>query len=128
MKILWLSRHDLTRAQEERLMRILPEEERDKSEIVCRMHVWQTTEDENADNEANARAWLSLNQEADVIAGIFPPTALVGLIMARGERDDGNPDYQDFKAEVMTPVSQIGNVLRNGKCEKRMTFLRWQKV
>lgn len=130
MKVLWLSRHEMTRVQERRLRDILPEEERESAEIICRMQVWQLTDDEEADNEVNAKAWLKLNEEAEVIAGVFPPVAIVGLLTARGLADDGDDDFARLWGEpmVVTPVSQVGQTLKNGMTQKQFKFLRWQHI
>ena len=128
MRVLWLSRHEMTRIQEARLRELLPEGQREEAEIVCRMHVWQVTDDEASDNEVNARSWLELSRQADVIAGVFPPVAVVGLIMARGEADD-NPDFRDWRESmVVTPISQVNQVLQSGKTCQKFNFLRWQHI
>ena len=128
MRVLWLSRHEMTRIQEARLRELLPEGQREEAEIVCRMHVWQVTDDESSDNEVNARSWLELSRQADVIAGVFPPVAIVGLIMARGEADD-NPDFRDWREPmVVTPISQVNQVLQSGKTCQKFNFLRWQHI
>ena len=128
MRIIWLSRHEMTRIQEKRLRELLPEENRDSAEIVCRMHIWQVTDDEASDNEVNSRSWLELSRQADVIAGVFPPVAVVGLIMARGEADD-NADFKDWSNPmVVTPISQVNQVLQGGKTCQRFNFLRWQHL
>lgn len=128
MKVIWLSRHEMTRIQESRLRELLPEGSRESAEIVCRMHVWQVTGDEASDNEVNSRSWLELSRQADVIAGVFPPVAVVGLIMARGEADE-NPDFRDWSDPmVVTPISQVNQVLQGGKTCQRFNFLRWQHI
>lgn len=128
-RILWLSRHDMTRVQKHRLLELLPEEERSSAVVSCRMHVWRTSDDEEADNEKNAEAWREMNAEADVIAGVFPPTALTGLLVARGmAENDGEFASEWFDPMVVTPVSQIDTRAVNGKAQKRFLFLRWQRI
>lgn len=130
MKVIWLSRHDMTRTQEARLRLLLPEKERDTAEIVYKMQVWQTTADEESDNDVNSKIWLSLAKEADVIVGVFPPAAIVGLLCARSFSDDGDDEFARFWTNpmVLTPISQIESVLRGGSVQKQFSFLRWQHI
>lgn len=128
-RILWLSRHDMTRVQKRRLLELLPEDERASAVVKCRMHVWRISNDEEADNEANAEAWKNMNAEADIIAGVFPPTSLTGLLVAREmAENDGEFASEWFDPMVVTPVSQIDTRAVNGKAQKRFLFLRWQRI
>lgn len=129
MKIVWLSRHDMTREQERSILEWLPDGERGDAEIVCRSQSWQLSGDEETDNEANAVAWLRLSEEADVVVGVFPPVAVVGLLTARGLADDGDGQFKDWRDPVvLTPVSMVSNVMRAGKWGKDFRFLRWQRI
>lgn len=126
LRVLWLSRHELMRVQEDRLRAMFPDEE---LVINCRMHIWQLTENEADDNEANAKTWLRMSKEADVIVGVFPPIAVVGLVMCRGEADDGNPEYEGWSnPKVLTPISMNSSILVGGVARKRFEFYRWQHM
>ena len=118
----------MTKAQEARLRSSIPSGE--DAIVKCLIHhVWQVSEDEEADNQHNAEMWKDISKEADIIAGVFPPPAIVGLIMARGEADDGNEEFSDVRRiEVLTPVSRVSQTMENGRRENRFTFLRWQRI
>lgn len=128
MRILWLSRHDMTKAQERTLRSSIQGGE--TAEIICRTVEWATTEDECADNEANARAWLRLAGEAEVVAGVFPVFAITGLLTARGLSDDGEAEWvaKWTNPTVITPVSKVIQTIRNGEIAKQFKFLRWQHI
>lgn len=97
--------------------------------------MWANSRSEEADNEANSRKWAELAQIYDMVVGVFPPVALVGLVTARGiaAGDDGNEEadflysaVRDLK--VLTPVSETGTLtLPDGSKKKSFRFLRWQE-
>lgn len=128
MRILWLSRHDMTKTQERTLRSSIQGGE--TAEIICRTVEWATTEDERADNEANALAWLRLAGEAEVVAGVFPVFAITGLLTARGLADDGEAEWvaKWTNPTVITPVSRVIQTIRNGEIAKQFKFLRWQHI
>lgn len=129
-RILWLSRHGCSEEQKILLLSSVGGDDLDVSQVM-----WANSRSEEADNEANSRKWAELAKRYDMVVGIFPPVALVGLVTARGiaAGDDGNEEadflysaVRDLK--VLTPVSETGTLtLPDGSKKKSFRFLRWQE-
>ena len=132
-RILWLSRHGITDEQKILLFTTVGG---GNAEVNVGQVMWANSRSEEADNEANAQKWAELARKHDVVVGIFPPVAIVGLVTARGiasgdEAESGESDCS-FSAvrelRVLTPVSETGTLtLPDGSKKKSFRFLRWQE-
>jgi hypothetical protein len=131
-RILWLSRHGCS--EEQRIL--LVSSVGGEADFNVSQVMWRNSSSEEADNEANARKWAELASKYDIVVGIFPPVALVGLVTARGiaSGDEASSEEADcsFSAvrelRVLTPVSETGTLtLPDGSKKKSFRFLRWQE-
>lgn len=87
--------------------------------------IWESTESEEDDNASNAYLWVELAAKFDVVCGIFPPSALVALWLARDEADDGNEDFKRVRnLRVFTPISEVTSKFG----EKKFRYLRMQEL
>ena len=132
-RILWLSRHGITDEQKILLVTTVGG---GNAEVKVGQVMWRNSSSEEADNEANARKWAELASRYDIVVGIFPPVALVGLVTARGissgDEAEGEEADCSFSAirelRVLTPVSETGTLtLPDGSKKKSFRFLRWQE-
>lgn len=135
IRVLWLSKNEINSYQLKKLMVLFSPEEQKRLEVTSRMQIWQVTESEEEDNQVNALIWSDLSEEADIVAGIFPPVALSSLFIARGEADDGNKEFQKVRElDIITPISKVVTEVNtkatgeDGLCKKRYTLLRWQHI
>lgn len=132
-RILWLSRHGITDEQKILLVTTVGG---GNAELKVGQVMWRNSSSEEADNEANARKWAELASRYDIVVGIFPPVAIVGLVTARGiasgDEAEGEEAECSFSAvrdmRVLTPVSETGTLtLPDGSKKKSFRFLRWQE-
>lgn len=130
-RILWLSRHGITDEQKILLVTTVGG---GNAELEVGQVMWANSLSEEADNEANSKKWAELASKYDIVVGIFPPVALVGLVTARGIASGDESEEADcsFSAvrelRVLTPVSETGTLtLPDGSKKKSFRFLRWQE-
>ena len=122
--VLWASRHDIGEEQRADLLHILKE---DGSSIVLEdsVIIWESTESEEDDNASNAYLWMELASKFDAICGIFPPSALIALWIARDEADQGNVEFECVRRlRVFTPISEVTTRFS----EKKFRYLRMQEI
>lgn len=129
-RILWLSRHGCLEEQKILLLAYIGGE----ADFSVSQVMWANSRSEEADNEANSKKWAELASKYDIVVGIFPPVALVGLVTARGIASGDESEEADcsFSAvrelRVLTPVSETGTLtLPDGSKKKSFRFLRWQE-
>lgn len=77
--------------------------------------MWQATADYVADRERNKAEWKLMQQEADIIAGVFPPVALEAL--KKGCRRQ--------RTIILTPISRQAPELRKGDGAIPFVHVRW---
>lgn len=120
--VLWSSRHDLGASQSSAVRKILGDELSYDYKTVT----WANSDSEEDDNAENAYIWVELAAQYDVVVGIFPPTALVGLWLARDEADDGNPDFEAVRRlKILTPIARVYYTFDK---VKKFDFLRMQEI
>lgn len=121
LRVLWASKHQMGVAQKRSLFDALP----DNCTPVLeeRTLIWESSVDEAADNVANISLWEDLARDFDIVCGVFPPSAIIALLMARGEADEeGNEAMAQLT--VFTPIANIASFAGT----KQFTFLRWQEI
>jgi hypothetical protein len=119
ISVLWLGRRDIGGEQENALKSLLG----DDYEISSDMIVWRVSIDESSDNEVNVDTWLKLMEQYDVVCGVFPPSALVSLWMAKGIVDDSGRACRGL-FRVFTPISMVCSAFG----QREFRFLRWQEL
>jgi len=111
-KVMWLSRHEMTREQTDSLLSTFYAEGASGVEIVCQNIIWQATIDGVADRATNLLTWRALLSEADLITGVFPPVALEAL-------------PTDSDTLLVSPVSRQAPELRVGEGAIPFAHVRW---
>jgi hypothetical protein len=94
-KVIWVSRHEMTEKQKEMFL---------VCEIISENITWAATEDAVEDFNTNMGIWKGL--KADVIAGVFPPSAIEAMPF-------------DLTASVLSPVSEQSVHVRWAKLKTR---------
>lgn len=102
MKVVFVSRHQMTEGQKANLEKYLNCD----VDIVTENITFSATEDAAADLAANKAILGRLFNEYDVVTGVFPPVALEALISARAEMaaDPSLGNIED--TGILTPVSR----------------------
>jgi hypothetical protein len=109
MKVVWISRHELSAIQADDLARHLGGEYTYTHENI----LWSASEDAERDKKENRAIWSGLISKYDVIAGVFPPTALEA---ASGE------------IKLLSPISAQKPELRIGEGPIPFVHVRWAEV
>ena len=121
-KVLWLSRHEMTKEQVDDLLKTT--DGWDGFEIETENHLWSATASEEADLAENARFLKYAFAKADIVAGVFPPVALEALREMRREfrqRAGSEPFWC-----VATPVSEQTREERaDGTAQITFRHVRW---
>jgi len=71
LKVLWIGKEPMTKAQEEDLAKRLG-----PLEIVHEQIDWLASSKTGCDKAGNAKIWQVLFENCDVLCGVFPPEAL----------------------------------------------------
>lgn len=128
IRVVWLSRHDMTREQYDALEKITRSQYgKDRSVSVENVGVhWQSSSDVWKDIRHNVDLWYKLLNTYDCITGIFPPVAEEALRRVPSRTGNENVDCEEEGLEfcyklVMTPVTT--RVMKNGKVD--IVFHRW---
>lgn len=102
IKIVFVSRHQMTVAQREDLEKYLNSD----VEVATENITFSATEDAEADLAANKAILGRLFESYDVVTGVFPPVALEALMSARAEMiaDPSLGNAED--TGILTPVSR----------------------
>lgn len=120
--VLWASKHEIGECQTSDLEKII----NGRFSIYNKLIYWSSTENEAFDNESNAAKWKDLAEDFDIVCGVFPPSAIIGLFIARAMEDEGKDENLIRSGlKVYTPVSEIKFGI-DGK--KIFRFLRWQEI
>ena len=124
--VLWASRHDIGEAQRRDLLRLLSSSEGESYMVLeDSVIIWESTESEEDDNASNAYMWMELASKFDAVCGVFPPSSLIALWIARDEADQGNTDFECVrKLRVFTPISEVTTRFS----EKKFRYLRMQEI
>lgn len=121
-RVLWLSRHEMSKEQADDLL--AGTNGWDGLEIETENHLWAATASEEADLEENSRFLRSAFARADIVAGVFPPVALEALREMRREfrlRAGSEPFWC-----VATPVSaQTREERADGTAQIVFRHVRW---
>lgn len=123
VKVLWASQHQIGSDQRSALMNIIESRKQKCVHIEERSIIWSSSISEERDNEQNIELWDDIAHDFDIVCGVFPPSAMTALNMARGIADEeGNEQFDELL--VFTPIANISSI--GGR--KVFTFLRWQEV
>lgn len=125
-KVLWCSKHELGDEQSEAVKHMVCKSGEDAI-YDYRLVVWSSSKSEEDDNAENAYTWVELAAQYDAVVGVFPPSALVGLWLARDEADCGNEDFQGVRRlKILTPIANVYYTF--AKTRKEFEFLRMQEL
>lgn len=116
LKVLWLSRHEMTAEQAADLAKHLHREVANL-EIVPRNVTWHATADGAADRRRNKAEWDVLIAETPYIAGVFPPVAIEAIRRGRPRR-----------VRLYSPVSRQAPELRQAEGAIPFVHVRWAEV
>jgi len=110
MKVIWAARHPLTGEQISDLKKKIKNEE---LEIIQKTITWRATNKVHLDVAANNEIWMHLEEDSDIITGVFPPVAL---------------EAKPSDIQVYSPVSaQEKRVREDGTTNITFVHVRWSE-
>lgn len=113
MRVLWISRHTITREQRKSLEEYLGE----KISVMHITHIWKGTEDSDMDFYSNQDAWNEFSSISNIIVGVFPPVALEAI------------PWDNEELEILSSVSkQYGEVRKDFSVAQKHIHVRWARI